>query len=148
MSGPLRSGTAPLAGLMVLLAVWPGRTEAQQQAAEAPCPVQGVALTVDGTVPRIAPGSRTSRDTTLYISVDRRQWSKQDVTASVAAGLAGTENARWRACAGASVEMRRADMVIEGASGTVHLRTSLETLLQRLRARRLQPAENLRRNDT
>ena len=72
-------------------------------------------------------------DTTYTISVGRKRWSAQDISASAAAGVAGTERASWRACVGAWVTMRRTNVEVANARGTVHLRATLEPLREVLR---------------
>lgn len=87
-------------------------------------------------------------DTVYTLAVEERRWSLRDVSASTAVGMAGTENARWHACAGAWVALRRAHLAIEGAYGTVRVRASLEALRERLRTTKPRPDENPRREET
>lgn len=128
------------AGLLLVLLSAP--TAGAQEAAALFCPTGGAELaTVEAPadpLPDLAPEG-AAVDTTYQIAVAQRRWSEREVNASVAAGAGGTHNARWRACAGAWVEMRRVEMLIEEAHGTVRIRASLEPLLRRLRARDPQP---------
>lgn len=127
----MRARRQAVLGLLALLA--PTAAGAQGVASLTSCPVSGAAAPADTA-------DTAAIDTVYTLAVEERRWSLSDVSESVAAGVAGTENAPWHACAGAWVTLRRVEMIVEGARGTVRLRADLGPLRERLRVRR-QPRE-------
>lgn len=130
------------AGAMLLLGSTLAGPLAAQGASAAACSLSGIVVTTDSaTAGPLADGetAREAIDTTHAIAVERRTWSARDLSAGVAAGIGGMDGARWSACAGASVNARRADLQVQGAYGTVHIRADLRPLLQRLRLDRPRP---------
>ena len=77
--------------------------------------------------------SATSFDTTYTLSIARQQRSAGELHAPVAAGVAGMERASWTACAGARIQVERADPLPENVQGRVRIRASVEPLLELLR---------------
>lgn len=123
--------------ILLALVLAPTVARAQQPAAECTDSVLA-SIRIDGAGAG-EPGGAAGRaatldvDTSYTFSVDQKRWSQRDLSASVAAGLTGTERASWRACFGAWVTMRRATVEVENARGTVHLRANLTPLMERLR---------------
>lgn len=98
------------------------------------CPDSGIAtLSTEPSRPGTPRPLGTSVDTAFTISVDRASWIREEWTGGVAAGARGMAPASWRACAGASVSLRRATVTVENARGRVYVRASLEALLEVLR---------------
>jgi hypothetical protein len=91
--------------------------------------------TVDADTSGIA-RSRTESatiDTVYTLDVDRQTRVWEDFKGGIGIAISGTQPANWHVCSGASVAVQRAELVLEGVSGLVHLRASLAPLLEILR---------------
>jgi hypothetical protein len=120
-----------------------------QTLASAVCPDSGIAiLSVDSLLGRVAQRPlRSSVDTTYDLAIARKHWSVQSVSVRSAAGIVGTERASWAACAGAWVRIDRAEVSVERVEGRVHLRASLEPLVDVLRRHSSQTQSSPGRED-
>lgn len=61
-------------------------------------------------------------DTTWVIAIEARQWSWDDLFASLGAGFSSGGTDPIRICAGATIELERATLFVRGAHGTIHLK--------------------------
>jgi hypothetical protein len=75
-----------------------------------------------------APALLTSADTVIKFDFAERKWSRTDFAAMLAVGWASDDRRRFSVCAGVSIEMPDATLVVRGARGTVHFRASLDRL--------------------
>jgi hypothetical protein len=85
--------------------------------------------------PRVAQPASSQRhgslDTTIVLSIADRGWQRDNVDAGVAlggAGTAGSVNAPWHACAGATVHLGRVTAQLHNVAGSIHLRADLSAL--------------------
>jgi len=105
---------------------------AAQSAPEQACPAgNGIRIyTVAGGADSAAPKQilATATDTVLTFDFAERKWSRTDFAAMVDVGWASDDRRRFSVCAGVSVEMPDATLVVRGARGTVHFRASLDRL--------------------
>lgn len=80
----------------------------------------------DSTAPK--PALLTSVDTVLTFDFAERKWARTDFAAMVDVGWASDDRRRFSVCAGVSIEMPDATLVVRGARGRVHFRASLDRL--------------------
>ena len=72
----------------------------------------------------VASSPRATLDTTIVLAITDRTWTRSDVDAGVALGVAGTAGAhasRWRACAGASAHLGTVTARLRQVHGTIRL---------------------------
>ena len=69
-------------------------------------------------------------DTTLVFNYAERSWTRTDFAAMVDVGWASEDRRRINVCAGVSIEMSEATIVVRGARGRIHFRASLDRLTQ------------------
>lgn len=79
----------------------------------------------------VRPRAFASVDTVLIFDFAERKWTRTDFAAMVDVGWAGDDRRRFNVCAGVSIEMPDATLVVRGARGTVHFRASLDRLTPR-----------------
>ena len=120
-----RAGAAAIAGILFSAPVL------AQSEPEQACPAgNGVRIyTVAGTRDSGSmPALFASADTVLKFDIAQRKWSRTDFAAMVDVGWASDDRRRFSVCAGVSIEMPDATLVVRGARGTVHFRASLDRL--------------------
>lgn len=91
----------------------------------------GVRITTvvgDGSAESAAPAVLAATDTLLVFDIAERKWTRTNFAARVDVGWASEDRRRFNVCAGVSIEMPEATLVIRGARGRVHFRASLDRL--------------------
>jgi hypothetical protein len=64
----------------------------------------------------------------LTFDIAERKWARTNFAAMIDVGWASDDRRRFNVCAGVSIEMPDATLVVRGARGRVHFRASLDRL--------------------
>lgn len=75
-----------------------------------------------------------SVDTTLVFDISRKSWTRSNIAAQIAVGIADERRGTYAVCAGVSALLPTATLTITGARGRVHFAASLADFANSLRA--------------
>jgi hypothetical protein len=74
-----------------------------------------------------------SVDTTLVFDISRKSWTRSNIAAQIAVGIADESRGTYAVCAGVSALLPTATLTITGARGRVHFAASLADFANSLR---------------